>query len=207
METLIGKSRATSGKNEAGRLRRDGWIPANLIQGGQSSAISVPEAEFNRMLKGGLRQASLFKLEIQDGDKDNQVYVKELQRHPVNGSILHVDFYKVTPGKKVQVKVGVETTGTSRGGKMGGAMEHFIRSLKVKATPESMKDVITVDVTDLDVGGAIYLQDLGLPSEWDILMKGNPIICKVARSRMSRNQEAEAEAGAEGEAAAEGAAS
>ena len=183
-------ARKGAGKNEAGRLRRSGMIPVNLIFQGKAQGLAVQAVDFKKILKNGLRQSSIFNLEIEGGEAENKVFVKELQRHPVSGEVIHADFFRVTPGKKVLVSVGVETRGMARGVKAGGAMEHFIRSLKIKATPESLQDVIEVDVSNLDVGGSIYLKDLGLPQEWEVLMEGNPIILKIARSRLTKSDDA-----------------
>lgn len=195
---LTGKPRTESGKNAAGRLRRDGWIPANLIGGGKAENLAISEREFQKILTGGLRQSTIFNLEI-EGGSTSSVFVKELQRNPVNGRIMHVDFYRAIEGEKVLVPVAVETAGVARGIKAGGALEHFIRVLKVKATPESLTDVIRVDITDLDVGGIIFLRDLSIPADWDVLMEGNPIVLKIARSRLARAAET---SGQPGEAAA-----
>ena len=97
---LLCKKRTESGKNTARRLRRDDLIPGNIIADGKADMISIPALEFNRILSGGLRQSTLFNLEVENGDKENRVYVKELQRHPISGNVLHVDFYRVTPNKK-----------------------------------------------------------------------------------------------------------
>jgi large subunit ribosomal protein L25 len=155
-----------------------------VIAEGKSETVSFPEADFQRLLGAGLRQSSIINLELADG-KTAKVVVKEIQRHPVSGKIFHVDFYRVQTGKRVRVKIAVEVNGISKGVKAGGALEHFIRVLRVRATPESLLDVVKVDVTGLDVGQAIHLKDLSLPSEWEIAVEGNPIVVKVARSRVA----------------------
>jgi len=186
MERILAcKERKVTGKNEMNRLRAAGYIPGNIISGGQATSVSFLEKEFSKMLAGGLRQASLFDLEVEGGAK-SRVFVKEIQRHPVNGRVMHVDFYRVIPGQKTLVRVAVETSGVARGIKAGGALEHFIRVLKVKSSPENMQDVVSVDISDLDVGQSLYLEDLKLPAEWDILLRGNPIVLKIAQSRLSR---------------------
>ena len=185
---LVCKKRSEKGKNAAGRLRRGGYLPGNVISDGKSIPLSVPQADFAHMLNQGLRPSTLIDLEIEGEAGPSRVFVKELQRHPVSGTPLHVDFYRVTPGRKVLVTVAVEHHGNSKGVKGGGALEHFIRTLKVKAVPESLKDLIKVDITDLDVGESVHLADLGLPSDWELRMTGNPVVLKVARSRMSRGE-------------------
>ena len=98
------KKRTESGKNSARKLRRNNLIPGNIISDGKSDMISIPSLDFKRLLTGGLRQSTLFNLEIENGDSENKVYVKEMHRHPVTGEVLHVDFYRVTPNKKIQIR-------------------------------------------------------------------------------------------------------
>ena len=198
---LNGTIRTESGKNVARRMRATGKIPANLISDGKSSLISVEAQEFNGLLNHGLRQSSIFELQI-DG-KNEKVFVKELTREPIKGRVLHADFYRVTPGKKVTVPVAVEHHGTAKGVKAGGALEQFINSIKVKATPESLQDVLRIDITNLDVGDAIYLKDLAIPESWDVLLEGNPLVLKIARSRMARTAETSADTPAKTEASKE----
>ena len=202
MERILNsKTRSDTGKNEMNRLRTAGFIPGNLIADGKSTPISFGTAEFQKLLATGLRQSSFFDLKVEGGE-DARVYVKEIQRQPVTGDVLHVDLYRITPGKRIALSVAIETRGVSKGVKAGGAMEHFIRSIKVRANPESVKEVIEVDVTNLDVGAALHMSDLDIPEDWDVRMPGNPIVIKVAASRTSRAQEEE---GAGAEAAAEAA--
>ena len=195
------KPRTESGKNAVGRLRRQGNLPANLIADGKSTMLSIDASEFRKLLNSGLRQSSLFTLNV--GEKSEKVFVKELARDPVSGTVLHVDFYRVTAGRKVMVTVPIEHTGVARGVKVGGALEQFINSIKVKSAPEDLIDVMQVDVSALDVGDAIHLKDLKIPANWEVLLEGNPLIIKVAHSRMARADEgAPGEEGKTAEAAA-----
>jgi large subunit ribosomal protein L25 len=175
-------------KNANGRLRRAGSIPANLIQDGVSTPITIPEADFMKLLGSGLRQSSLINLDMKGGDS-SRVIVKEIQRHPVSGKILHLDFFGAKPKKKLSVKIGIELDGTPIGVKKGGALEHYIRSIKLKATPESLIDVIRVDVSGMDVGQSVHLRDLPIHSDWDIKVTGNPIVAKIAKSRLVAAEE------------------
>jgi len=192
---LKSENRTLRKKNGSARLRRDGFIPANLITDGVSNLITVPETDFVKLLNSGLRQSSVIELETESGV--NKVLVKEIQRNPVSGKILHVDFFTARPQKKVRVKIGIELTGTAKGVKKGGALEHYIRVIKVIATPESLVDVLNFDITDLDVGDAVHLNDLQLHSDWDIKIAGNPIVAKIAKSRLVAAGGAEEAAGEE----------
>ncbi len=185
---LACKVRQSRGTNEAGRERRAGSIPGNLIHDARSVPISFDGATFAKMLQAGVRQSSILHLMV-DGapeeDRDVKVIIKEVQRHPVSGDVLHVDFYRTLPDRKVKVHVAIETTGVAKGVKAGGAMEHYIRSLVVKALPGDLMESLKIDISALDVGESVHLSDIQLPAGWEILTRGNPLICKVSRARVA----------------------
>ena len=203
--TLNGEKRTETGKNAAGRLRRAGWLPANLIVEAKSFPIRISQSDFNHLMGPGLRQTTIIRLTV-DG-QEHKVIVKELQRYPVTGEPIHVDLLQVTPGKKMPVRVAIETTGVAKGVREGGALEHFIRDLRVKATPETFVDVLRVDATNMGMGESVYVKDLPIPDSWEVLLKGNPIVLSVAKSRLAlaakEQEEGAAEKGAEAEAASQ----
>ncbi|MBI3395455.1 MAG: 50S ribosomal protein L25, partial [Spirochaetia bacterium] len=135
---LTCKTRADRGKNAAGRLRRAGFVPANIIHKGQSVPVSVPELEFTRLVSAGLRSSSLIAMDM-EGGKKTSVVVKEVQRHPVSGKIIHVDFYELTAGEKVRVSIPIEATGNAIGVKEGGALEQYLRAVPIKADASTIQ--------------------------------------------------------------------
>ena len=181
------------GKNISGRFRKSGMVPANVIATGNSTLIQFVEKDLELLIKAGLRNSSLINLENENGGgggSKKQVVVKEIQRHPVTNKILHVDFYQVTHGKTLTVNVAVNPVGLAKGIKAGGSLEHLIRKLKIKSKPESLKEVIEVDVTNLELGQAIRFEDLKLPADWIVKMEGNPVIVKIAYARVAAVEEA-----------------
>lgn len=176
-------SRSARGKNEARRLRVAGSIPANLLDQGKSTPITINEAEFEKLIGAGLRSSSKITLNLNGSSQE--VLAKEVHRHPVSSKIYHVDFYKVNPGKKFRVTIGIELKGSAKGIKIGGALEHYLRQIKVATIPESIVEKIEVDITNLGVGDAIHLSQLNLPKEWDLRLTGDPVVCRVAQSRLT----------------------
>ncbi|MDH5657622.1 MAG: 50S ribosomal protein L25 [Spirochaetia bacterium] len=180
---LTCETRSEKKKNASGRLRNQGLIPANFINEGISNPIKVQEKDFIHLLNNGLRQSSLIDLTV--GGESKRVVVKEIQRNPVSGNILHIDFFGAREDKMVKVNIGIELEGTAKGVKKGGALEHYVRYLKTRSKPSDLQDIIKVDISNLDVGDAIYYKDLKLNENWDIRITGNPIIARVAKSRLS----------------------
>lgn len=180
MSRLIVKAtkRTTIGKNENNRLRAKGFVPINLISNGKSIPGSVDETEINKIINSGIRSATLLDMQM-EGEASAPVFVKEIQRFPATNRIRHIDFYRVTPGKKITAKVGVITTGVAKGSKSGGQFEHLIHEIKIKSVPEDLKDLIVVDVTELEIGQSIKVSQLDVPKSWEIITNGDPIVTSV----------------------------
>ncbi|MBK8398926.1 MAG: 50S ribosomal protein L25/general stress protein Ctc [Leptospiraceae bacterium] len=176
--TVKATKRSTVGKNENNRLREKGMVPINVIFDGKSIPGSVDETEINKVINSGIRSATLLDMQM-EGEGTSAVFVKEIQRFPATNRVRHIDFYKVTPGKKITAKVGVRTTGVAKGSKAGGQFEHLIHELKIKSIPEDLKDLIIVDVTELGVGDNIKVSQLDVPKSWEIITNGDPIVTSV----------------------------
>lgn len=176
-----------TGKGPNRRLRVQGMIPINVIGNGKSQIATVNEKEMVKIIDSGIRQSTLLDLEL--GSEKSRVYVKEIQRFPHTGQIRHIDFYKVTPGKNIVTVVSIETKGLAKGSKAGGQFDHLIKQIKVKSTPEDLKDIIYVDVTNLDVGDMIKVSQLNVPASWEIIVNGDPIVASVMKTRALMAQE------------------
>lgn len=175
--------RTETGKNENNRLRADGKVPVNIISSGKSVLGSVEKAEINRVLDSGIRPATLISIEIEGEPSASEVFIKEIQRFPATNEIRHIDFYRVTPGKKIRAKVGIKTTGQAKGSKAGGQFVHVIHEISVKSVPEDLKDLLVVDVTNLDIDQSIKVSQLPVPKSWEILINGDPIVTSVNKTK------------------------
>jgi large subunit ribosomal protein L25 len=91
------------------------------------------------------------------------VLVKELQRHPVHGSYVHVDFFQVDLTQKITVSVPIHFVGKARGVEFGGILDHPLRELEVECLPRAIPEFIEVDVSALEVGQSIHVSELRLP--------------------------------------------
>jgi large subunit ribosomal protein L25 len=176
-----------TGKGPNRRLRTQGKIPVNIIGNGTSSLAAIDEKEMNKVIESGIRKATLLDLEL--GSDTARVFVKEIQRFPHTGQIRHIDFYKVVPGKKIVTTVSIETSGVAKGSKAGGQFDHILKQIKVKSTPEELLDILTLDVTGLDVGDSIKVSQLPVPAGWEIIVNGDPIVASVMKTRALMAQE------------------
>lgn len=178
---IVLEKRTEFGKNASRRLRKQGKIPGNILEKGKSTPVQLNKSEFLKLLNQGLLPST--KIEAEMEGTTFEVLPKEIQRDPVTGEIVHVELYKMTPKHKFHLHIPVELVGVAKGVRAGGALEHFIQMLKIRTTPENLQEKIQIDISDLDVGQAIRLSDIQLNKEWDVLIQGDPIICKVAQSR------------------------
>ena len=120
--------------------------------------------------------------------------VQEVQHHPLNGQVLHVDFHEVAENEKVTVNVPVETVGEAVGVKTGGGvLEHVLFKLKVRALPKDLPEQLVVDVSHLEVGKSIHLGDIKAPAGVEILGDKKISVISVA---MPKTEEEEAAAAA-----------
>ncbi|MBI5550778.1 MAG: 50S ribosomal protein L25/general stress protein Ctc [Desulfobacterales bacterium] len=204
METIALKAetRKTKGNSPARALRREGKVPAVLYgPKTEPSMLTLQAYDLEvAMKKGGLGR-TVFNLVVDDGAGSRPVMVKEMQRHPLSNAMLHVDLYEVSMDRKIRVRVPVIATGKAVGVENGGVLQIIRRELEVYCLPNEIPANVTIDVTNLDVGNAVHVEDIPMPGNVEFPHETNFTILTVSATR--REMEAEAEgAAAEGEAAA-----
>jgi len=112
---VAAKLRDAKGSNQVRKIRQEGWIPAVVYSSIQETTpIQINEHDFELMLSRHGSESMMMGLQI-DGGEYTQVLLKEVQHHPVDGHILHVDFHAVAMDKKLVVHIPVELAGDSRG--------------------------------------------------------------------------------------------
>ena len=174
-----------------------------IIRRRQTVHFSAKELAFSGLVY--TPNAHTVVIELEDGTKFDAI-LQDIQFHPVTDRILHVDFYQTFADKEVAMDIPVEFIGNSKGVKNGGVLRKNKRSLRVKAIPGNLPDVIEVDITPLKIGSKLYITALE-NDDYKFMHPDNTVVCQVRRSRTSvDDDEEEEEEGAEGaapEAAAE----
>ncbi len=200
------KKRETVGVGPAKALRRDGRIPAVLY--GPKTApmkLSVDTADFQKLLKDGSAGQMLINLAIEDDDaKPQNVMIKELQKHPMTQEFIHVDFLGISMDQKINVSVPVITTGKSKGVEFGGILQIIRRELEVFCYPNQIPGEIVVDITDLDVGESVHVEDLELEGDVEVPADVNFTILTILAQKAAEEEEEEEEIEGEGEEGEEG---
>src|SRR5580765_5025123 len=191
--------RALGRRAGAKKLRSEGRIPA-IIYGRQAKPqnLEVNAKEMENLIHHALSENLLVDLEVKDDGRAKRLaLVQEVQHHPLSGKILHVDFHEVAENEKVTIKVPVETTGEAAGVKTGGGtLEHVLFKITVRALPKDLPEIITVDVSHLNIGQAVHLGEIPAPAGVEILGDKNIPVISVAAPRTEEEEAAEAAAAA-----------
>jgi len=152
--------RSLAKRSAVKKLRVTGRVPA-IIYGRkiQPQNLEVTLTDIEDLIHQSVSETILVDLAVEGEAKSRRLaLVQEVQHHPLSRKVLHVDFHEVAENEKVTVTVPVETTGEAAGVKTGGGvLEHVLFKLKVRALPRELPEVITVDVTRLEIGQSIHL--------------------------------------------------
>jgi large subunit ribosomal protein L25 len=156
--------RKTTGK-KVRFLRREGIVPLHLFGHNlESQALQGDAATLGKVLAqaGGTR---LVTLKIGDSPKSHNVMVREVQRDPIRGNLIHVDLYEVNMTEEVRVEVPVTITGESPALKVRENMLYqTMDSLLIECLPDSIPDKIEVDISSIqEVDQAIHVKDISIP--------------------------------------------
>ena len=175
MENIILKAgaRSATGKKVAKDLRNKGLVPANVYKAGKGALnlqVSIDDLYEVLHTKAGENVIITLKIEGLGSAKDKTVLIKEIQRHPVKGAILHVDFNEISLTEALKVNVPLASHGEPVGVKIdGGVLEHVIRELQVECLPTAIPEKIEVDVSALSIGDAIHIKDIKIPEGIKVL--------------------------------------
>lgn len=205
--TLTAEPRSETGKGAAGRLRRAGRVPAVVYGlGEESAAIAVSAHELQHILSGGTGSNTLITLRIDGGEQ--LALARQIQRNPVKGTLVHVDFVRVRADQTISAEVPLHLRGDAEGVKRGGMLEQLLFSISVEAKPSDVPAQFEHDVTELQLGDQVHVRDLAVPPAVVITNASDELVAQVSVPRGLEGGEGEAGEEAEGEggeaAAAEG---
>ncbi len=180
---VTAESRTESGKNANRRLRVKGLIPG-VVYGAKKETlpVAVSPKDIGAILKSASGENTLFDLDLRGSRR--KVILKEFQREPLKGRLLHADFYEVALDKKIEVKVHVEVVGVPVGVKtQGGILDFVTRELEIECLPTEIPDKIAVDVTALELGKHLRVSDLQIPAKITVLTEPGVVVVHVVAPR------------------------
>lgn len=200
--TLRAQPRTDAGKGPARQARMAGAVPAVLYgRGIKPISLIVDAKSMGHVLHTEAGANVLVNLEV-DGGRRYLTMVREVQRHPVRGTLTHIDFVNTARDIKTHADVRVAVIGDSRGVREGGVVEHHLWQLKVEALPTDIPAHVEVDITNLGVGDHLRVADITLPEGVEVHDDPEAIVLSIIEPQAMRA--AEAEEAAAGEAAGEG---
>ncbi len=153
---ITGQKRESLGKKESKKLREQGLVPGVVYGKDEVIHLTVPSADLRHVIY----TPSVYLVELDLDGQSVLVMVQDVQWHPVEEQIMHIDFLKIEENVPVKIGIPVELTGLARGIKAGGKIKFNMRKLRVKALAKDLPDTIKIDVTKLGIGDSIKVEQL-----------------------------------------------
>lgn len=184
--TMKASKRTESGKGIAREVRNEGNIPA-VVYGAGKAATSINLSAYDLMMD--MQKGNFFStvqtLEI-DG-KEEEVLVRDLQRHPVTDVVIHADFLRFNAKKAVKVAVPLVLLNAAKspGVKLGGVPQLVISALEVSCLAKDIPTSIEVDIAHLKVSESVRLNDIELPAGVKATSKQNLSLASVVATRQT----------------------
>lgn len=191
--------RRGNGRRYSSRLRATGKLPANVYGRGEKPlSVEVDNREVSLLYQRTIGKNALLIMKF-DG-KDTTVMFKEVQREPVKGKFLHIDFYHVDQAHPLKLRIPVELTGTAKGVReSGGILGHPTRFVRVRCLPKDIPVQIEVDVSELGLSESILLENVTPPAGVTFLDGKHTVLAHVSEIEEEKAPEpAAAAAGAAG---------
>jgi large subunit ribosomal protein L25 len=185
---LKAQKRTLVGRNAIKKIKKDGLVPG-IVYGSQSEPmpLQVEARELTNVLAHASSEHVLVELEIADGSQSTNrlALIQEVQHHPLRRELLHVDFHAVSTTEKIISEVPIEAFGEALGVRtFGGLLEYSLRTLEVECFPQDLPDIVRVDVANLNIGEALHVRDIPLPSGVEAITDGDLTVVSVVASRV-----------------------
>lgn len=163
------------GKKDSKKLRNEGKVPCVLYGGEGPIHFFANASDFRDVIYTP-------RVYLIDLDIDGTVYktiMQDVQFHPVEEQILHIDFLKTTEDKPVKIEVPIKVEGYAKGMRSGGKLKTNLRRLKVKALAKDLPDFIKIDITDLALGDSFKVGQLEVDNIEFLNSKSVPVVSVV----------------------------
>jgi large subunit ribosomal protein L25 len=194
--TLDVQPRTEKGKGPARRYRAAGMVPAVFYGASvEPVALLVDAKQMNQALHTDAGGNVLINLKV-DG-KSRLTIPREIQRHPIRGTILHVDFVNVARDQKISAQVPVHLVGESHGVKEGGVLDQHLHELHIEAMPSDIPDSVELDVSGLGIGDALHVSDVKIAQGVEIITLEDELVVAVTEARLAAESDEVTEAAAE----------
>lgn len=185
--------REERGKGPCSRLRSNGLVPGVFYNSkGENISFTVENLALGKAFEK-VRYSKMIELQIEvDGQvqKRNALF-KNLVKHPVKRRYDHVDFIGIDLDKEVNVTIPVETVGRAKGVVLGGKLEILEERVMVRCLPTAIPDSVVVNVTELEIGGKVFVDQLVLPEGVKAVYDRNFPVVAIQTARGAKTGEEE----------------
>ena len=206
MMELTAVRRHGSGKEGARKLLSRGKVPGIMYGKGLATrSIEFDRRDLEKFLSVARRGTVIVRMNVRDEAEAKESYavLKDIQTNPRTDRVIHVDFYEVAFGKKFRIEVPIRIKGKAAGIEQGGIVEQVTRSLEVECLPANVPEFLEMDVTPLEIGDSLHLEDVKFPEGVQPLEKD--MTTTIVSVHAPRVEEVVSAAPVEEAAAAEGA--
>jgi large subunit ribosomal protein L25 len=172
--------RTRSGKGVARKIRAQGLIPAVFYGGGENIPLSLQPKELLKILSAG--ENTIFQLEIEGAAaEDRKALVRDLQRDPLKGVLLHADLYRISMDVEITVSVPLVLEGISREvSDVGGVINQLMHEIEIQCLPSLIPHELTVDVAHLGLGEVLHVRDITVPQGIQVLAVPEEVVASVS---------------------------
>ncbi len=185
-------------KSELKRMRKAGWLPAEVYgKGVENLHVYIPKKDFEKLPHG---EAFLINLEVEGEQEPRVCILKEVQTDWTGINPIHVDLQDLTHTAEIEAEIPVHIVGTPKGIEKGGTLEVAMHTITVKAPPAKLPEVIEIDVSDLDLGDVIYVKDIPVPEGTKILDNPDEVVVVILEPEEEKTEGEEAATEEGGEA-------
>lgn len=208
---LAVKKRDGKGKNFSRALRRSGRVPASLYgPEREPQNVSVDLADLEKLFRENRGGNVLLALDVDGaGDTGDKSLIRSIQRDPVDGEILHLDFHQISMTRPIHLMIPVHLNGIPEGVKThGGVMQQIVREIEVSCLPTQIPDGLELDVNELGIHDSIHVEDVSIENatilfdpKRTIVTVVPPTVSLEAKDEEEAEEEVEVAEGEEAEAA------
>ncbi len=197
--TLEVYARTDSGKGVARKLRAAGKLPA-IIYGHNEKPepIELDHHKFFATMRQAEGEKLLINLNVDGKDSDKKAIIKDMQRDPVSGKILHIDFQHISMEDKIKIEVPIKLEGLAEGVKnFGGIMSSNMRVIMVLCLPANIPDSVTLDVSELTIHDSIHVKDITIENVEILDDPDDTVVSIIPPTVVKEDEPAEGEEGEE----------
>lgn len=184
------KDRPDLTKSQKKQMRAEGFVPASVYgKSIDNVSVSVNQRDIFQILK--TNPNGVIQLTLPYENQNHPVMIQDIQKDPISGDLLHIDFHRIQMDEPVKSTVPIEVVGDAVGVKEGGILQVQSHELEVKCLPDQIPSSLQLDVTKLEIGGNMTVADISVPGGVEVLSDDNEVVVTLLAPQ--KNEEAETE--------------